>query len=180
MKSPIHPSAEVSDKASIGKDTRIWHQAQVREGAVVGENCNIGKNVYVDAEVVIGSNVKIQNNACIYRGVTLEDDVFVGPGVVFTNDLYPRARLWSGSRLKKTLVKEGASVGANSTIICGNTIGRHALVGAGSVVTADIPDHALAYGNPASVKGYVCACGLRLEKEGGPVKCGGCGREVRL
>jgi len=179
MKPQIHPTAEVSDKARIGVGTKVWHQAQIREDAVVGENCVIGKNVYVDFGVRIGSNVKLQNNVCVYNGVTIEDDVFVGPGVCFTNDLYPRAAIWDDSRRVKTLVKKGASIGANSTIVCGHVIGEYAMVGAGSVVTMDIPDNALAYGNPARVRGFVCRCGGKLTGEG-LVKCPECGAEVKL
>jgi len=178
MVSQIHETADVSPKAKIGKNTKIWHQAQIREGAEVGENCIIGKNVYIDFDVKIGSNVKLQNNVCVYHGVTIEDDVFVGPGVCFTNDLYPRAKIWNPGRVIKTLVKKGASIGANSTIICGHTIGKNAMIGAGSVITKDVPAHALAYGNPASVRGYVCACGAKLKKKGKALFCPGCKLEV--
>jgi UDP-2-acetamido-3-amino-2,3-dideoxy-glucuronate N-acetyltransferase len=177
MEPQIHPTAEVSDRAKIGAGTKIWHHAQVREDSEVGENCIIGKNVYIDFGVIIGSGVKIQNNVSVYNGVTIEDDVFIGPSACFTNDLYPRARCWNESKRVTTIVKKGASIGANSTIICGNTIGEHAMVGAGSVVAMDIPDHALAYGNPARVKGYVCTCGRKLEGDG-VVKCVECGAEV--
>ncbi len=170
----IHPTAEVSEKAKIGDKTRIWHQAQVREDAVIGENCIIGKNVYIDFGVKIGSNVKIQNNVSVYHGVEIKDDVFIGPGTCFTNDLYPRAKLWDDTRLVKTKVEKGASIGANSTIICGNTIGANAMIGAGSVVTQDIPANALAYGNPAKVRGYVCGCGAKLTEENG-YSCQKCG-----
>ncbi len=160
----IHPTADVSDKAKIGDGTSIWHQAQVRENAVLGERCNISKGVYIDFDVKIGSGVKLQNYVSVYHGVTLEDDVFVGPGATFTNDLYPRAATWGDDRLVKTLVKKGASIGANSTIICGTTIGQYATVGAGSVVTKDVPDHALVFGSPAKIKGFVCECGFPAER----------------
>jgi len=164
IKMSVHPTAEVSEKAKVGKGTRIWHQAQVRENAAIGENCNIGKGVYIDFGVEIGNNCKIQNYVSIYHGVKIEDDVFVGPGVAFTNDFYPRAFIWSDEKVVSTLVKKGASIGANSTIICGITVGEYAMIGAGSVVTKDVPDHGLAYGNPAELKGWVCECGRKMEE----------------
>ncbi len=173
----IHPSAEVSPEAHIGDGTRIWRQVQVREHARIGENCTIGKGVYIDAHVNIGSNVKIQNHVSIFEGVTLEDGVFIGPHVCFTNDLFPRAITPDG-RLKSaddwtitpTLVTYGASIGAGAIIVCGITIGSFALIGAGSVVTRNVPAHCLVYGNPAQQHGYVCRCARRLsnvrEEEG--------------
>jgi len=163
-KNYIHPTAEVSDKALIGAGTKIWHQAQVRENVGVGENCIIGKGVYIDFDVKIGSGVKIQNYVSVYHGVAIEDDVFVGPSVTFTNDMMPRAFHWDDDLVVPTLVKKGASIGANSTIVCGTTIGEYAIVGAGSVVTKDVPSHALVFGNPAKLKGFVCKCGLKLSK----------------
>ncbi len=166
MGARIHPTAEASDKAKIGEGTVLWHHSQVREEAVIGENCILSKNVYVDTGVRIGNNVKIQNNVSVYSGVTIEDDVMLGPGMVFTNDLYPRAFLWDESRKGKTLVKKCASIGANATIICGNRIiGEYGLVAAGSVVTKDVPDHGLVAGNPARLMGFVCRCGKKAEKE---------------
>ncbi len=160
----IHPTAEVSQKAKIGSGTKIWHQAQVRENTKIGRNCNIGKAVYIDTNVKIGNNVKIQNFVSVYDGVTVEDDVFIGPSATFTNDLYPRSRIWSRERRVKTHVKKGASIGANATILCGLTIGEHSMVGAGSVVTSDVPNHALVLGNPARLKGFVCICGWKVEE----------------
>jgi acetyltransferase-like isoleucine patch superfamily enzyme len=153
-----HESAVVEDGATIGTDTRIWNHCQIRGGASIGNGCNLGKNVFIDAEAVIGDRVKIQNNVSVYSGVTLEDEVFVGPSAVFTNDLYPRAvnPTWE---ITPTLVGRGASIGANATIICGNDIGEFATVGSGSVVVRPVEDHALVVGNPARVVGWVCDCG---------------------
>lgn len=162
----IHTTAEVSEKAKIGDKTAIWNHSQVREDVIIGQNCNIGKNVYIDFGVKLGNNVKVQNNVSIYHGVEVEDDVFLGPSMVFTNDLYPRAFIWDENRVEKTLVKKGASIGANSTIICGNrVIGQYALVAAGSVVTKDVPDYGLVRGNPAKLTGFVCKCGRKLIKK---------------
>ena len=168
----IHASADVSDQAKIGAGTAIWHQAQVRGGASIGSNCILGKGVYVDTGVTIGENVKIQNYVSIYHGVVIEDGVFCGPHCVFTNDKAPRAVNPDGS-LKKdddwvistTLVRQGASIGAAATIVCGVTIGRWAMIGAGAVVTRDVPDHGLVWGNPARLHGFVCRCGGRLKKQ---------------
>lgn len=164
-----HPTAAVSPDAHIGAGTRIWSQVQVREHASIGEECNIGKGVYIDAHVHVGSRVKIQNHVSVFEGVTLEDGVFVGPHVCFTNDLLPRAITPDGKlkgaedwEITPTLVKYGASIGAGSVILCGVTIGEFALVGAGSMVTRDVPPHALVFGNPARQHGYVCRCARRL------------------
>ncbi len=179
----IHPTAIVEDGAVIGKGTRIWHFVHVRSGARIGENCNIGKGVYIDVDVEIGNNVKIQNFVSIYRGVKIEDDVFLGPHATFTNDLYPRSynKDW---KVIPTIVKRGASIGANATIVCGVTIGEYAMVGAGAVVTKDVPPHSLVVGNPARLVGFVCYCGRPLKKivketeDGIVFKCKHCGREV--
>ena len=159
----IHESAYVED-AEIGDGTDIWHFVHVRKGAKIGKNCNIGKGVYVDLNVVIGDNCKIQNFATIYQGVTISKDVFIGPHVCFTNDVRPRAFMWGDNRLVKTVVKNGASIGANATIIAGVTIGEYAMVGAGSVVTKDVPDYGLVVGNPAKVVGKVDKNGNVIEK----------------
>jgi acetyltransferase-like isoleucine patch superfamily enzyme len=165
----IHRTAEVSPLAKVGPNTNVWNEAQVREGAVVGADCNIGKGVYIDRDVVVGNKVKIQNRASLYRGVTIEDGAFIGPHVAFTNDRYPRAITPDGHprsdndwQPEPTLVRYGASIGAGSIIVLGVTIGRWAMVGAGSLVTRDVPDQALAKGNPARVTGYVCSCGRPL------------------
>lgn len=168
----IHPTAEVSPQAKIGEGSAIWNHAQVRENASLGENCILSKGVYIDAGVSIGNNVKIQNYVSVYHGVTIEDGVFVGPHVCFTNDLRPRAVNPDGSlksaddwELSKTLVKRGAAIGANSTIICGVTIGEWAMIGSGSVVSKDVPNYGLVWGNPARLHGFVCPCGERLQLE---------------
>jgi acetyltransferase-like isoleucine patch superfamily enzyme len=188
----IHPTAEVSEKAKIGEGSSIWHQAQVREGVSIGENCIIGKGVYVDEGVSIGNNVKIQNYVSVYHGLTIEDGVFVGPHVCFTNDMRPRAVNPDGSLkaaddwvLSETVIKRGAALGANSTIRCGITIGEWAMVGSGSVVTKDVPAYGLVYGNPAQLRGFVCACGEITEKESQNEqsvtnKCPKCGRSIQI
>ncbi|MBN1363812.1 MAG: Gfo/Idh/MocA family oxidoreductase [Syntrophaceae bacterium] len=157
-----HPTAIVDEKVKIGKGTRIWHFTHVLSGSKIGENCNIGQNVVIGPDAVIGNKCKIQNNVSVYKGVTLEDGVFCGPSMVFTNIYNPRAEISKMNQVRPTLVKKGATLGANCTIICGNTIGSYALVGAGAVVTKDVPAHALMMGNPAKQKGWVCECGESL------------------
>jgi len=157
----VHPSAIVEAGAVIGPATRVWHRSHVRSGSVIGAGCTIGFSVYVDADAVVGDRCKIQNHASIFRGVTLEDDVFVGPFVAFTNDLYPRAFSESWEILP-TVVRRGASIGANATIRCGVEIGEYAMVACGTVVTHDVPAHALVVGVPGEVQAWVCACGRPL------------------
>ncbi len=192
----VHHTADVSPLATIGDGTRIWQQCQVRERAIVGANCILSKGVYIDAGVRIGNNVKIQNGVSIYHGVTLEDGVFCGPHCVFTNDRQPRAINPDGTlksagewTVSETLVRMGASIGAHATIVCGVTIGRWAMVGAGAVVTRDVPDYGLVYGNPARLQGFVCPCGARLtpaEPQTGAaddhvlLACSNCGAQVSI
>jgi UDP-2-acetamido-3-amino-2,3-dideoxy-glucuronate N-acetyltransferase len=181
----VHPSAFVEENVIVGVGTKVWHQVQIRNGARIGENCIIGKSVFVDFDVTIGNNVKIQNFVSVYHGVTIEDDVFVGPHVCFTNDLLPRATS-SDWELVKTLVKKGASLGANSTIICGITIGEYAMIGAGSVVTKNVIPFSLVLGNPAKIQGYVCYCGHILTKTKEPLSngtllhCDKCNNDIKL
>jgi acetyltransferase-like isoleucine patch superfamily enzyme len=162
--SRIHPTAEVSPEATVGDGSRVWHWAQIREGARVGRNCIIGKDVYIDAEVVVGDDCKIQNFATLYKGVSLGNRVFIGPHACFTNDMYPRA-ISPDWKVIPTEVEDGASIGANATILCGTTVGRHAMVAAGAVVTNDVPPHALVAGVPARIIGWVCECGRPLNKK---------------
>lgn len=161
----IHDSAEVSLKASIGKGTSIWQNCIIQDGAVIGENCGIGANVFIEKGVRLGNRVKVKNNIAIYTGVTCEDDVFLGPNCVFTNVINPRSFISRKSEFKPTAVKKGATIGANATIVCGNTIGKYAMVGAGAVVTKDVADYELVVGNPAKKIGYVCECGCRLDTD---------------
>lgn len=170
-----HPTAIVDQPCEIGRGTKIWHFSHVMSGAVLGESCNLGQNVLVSSGVRIGNNVKIQNNVSVYTGVELEDDVFCGPSMVFTNVMNPRSHVIRKNEYKKTLVKRGATLGANSTIVCGTTIGKYAFIGAGAVVTRDVPDYALMVGVPAKRSGWMCSCGIRLPK-GSEAKCSACGR----
>ncbi len=168
----VHPTAEVSPNAVFGLGSQVWNSTKIREGAVLGADCHIGCGVYIDTRVKIGDGVKIQNGVSVYEGVTIEDGVFVGPHAVFTNDRYPRAIYPDGRprdewRIVPTLVQYGASIGAGAIIVCGVTIGRWALVGAGAVVTKDVPEHALVLGAPAQVAGYVCRCGRSATNQEG-------------
>lgn len=159
----VHESSYVDEPCSIGPGTSIWHFCHIMKNSSIGARCNIGQNVVISPDVIVGDNVKIQNNVSVYTGVVLEDDVFCGPSIVFTNVLNPRSHVSRKNEYKRTIVGKGASLGANATIVCGVTIGRYAFVGAGAVVTRDVPDYALAYGNPARLRGWVCSCGVALE-----------------
>lgn len=184
----IHKTADIDSSAKIGKQTKIWNNAQIRENAKIGNNCNIGKDAYIDHDVTIGNNCRIQNQALIYYGTTIEDNVFIGPQVCFANDKFPRAVTDEGKPKTKedwnvgfSKVEEGASIGAGSIILPGIKIGRWAIIGAGSVVTKDIPAHGLFFGNPAKFKGYVCICGGKLSQKSGKLHiCLVCGREVKI
>lgn len=170
----VHESSYVDDNVKIGKGTKIWHFCHIQSGAIIGENCSFGQNVNVSNNVKMGNGCKLQNNVSVYEGVELEDYVFCGPSMVFTNDLTPRAKYPKGSAgYKKTLLKTGATVGANATIVCGNTLGKWSMIASGAVVTKDVPDHALMAGVPAKQVGWVCECGAVL-KDG--FVCPECGR----
>ncbi len=159
----VHESSYVDEGAEIGAGTKIWHFCHIMARARIGQRCNIGQNVFVASDTVMGNNVKIQNNVSIYTGVVLEDDVFLGPSMVFTNVVNPRSHVNRRGEYQTTLVKRGASIGANATVLCGITLGCYCFIGAGAVVTKDVPDYALVYGNPGRIQGWMCQCGLRLE-----------------
>lgn len=177
----VHESSYVDEPARIGAGTKIWHFCHVLSGSVIGERCSFGQNCVIGPRAIIGNGVKVQNNVSIYEGVTLEDYVFCGPSMVFTNVVNPRSEIVRKDEYRATLVKQGASIGANATIVCGTTIGRFAFVGAGAVVTRDVPDFALVVGNPARRSGWMCRCGVKLASpEDGAVSCGACGRAYAL
>ena len=171
----VHESSYVDEGCSIGEGTKIWHFSHVMKGCSIGKGCNIGQNVVISPDVVLGDGVKIQNNVSVYTGVVCEDGVFLGPSCVFTNVINPRAFIERKSEYRKTTVEKGASIGANATIVCGHDIGRYAFVGAGSVVTRDVPDYAIVYGSPAKIRGYVCRCGEKLVFENDKAVCKACG-----
>lgn len=178
----VHESSYVDDPCAIGSGTKVWHFSHVMGNSVIGENCNIGQNVVISPNCRLGNNVKIQNNVSIYTGVTLEDDVFCGPSCVFTNVVNPRSHVSRKEEYAATLVKQGASIGANATIVCGITLGRYCFIGAGAVVTHDVPDYALVFGNPARVRGWVCNCGVKLKlapsaNEEEKINCIACNRK---
>lgn len=176
----VHESSYIDDNVKIGKGTKIWHFSHVMSNVVIGEGCVLGQNVHIGPNVKIGNNVKIQNNVSVYEGVILEDDVFCGPSMVFTNVDTPRSAYpKDSSEYLETIVKNGASIGANATVVCGITLGRHSFIGAGSVVTKDIPDYALVYGVPASIQGWMCECGNKLSSVNEKTKCNRCNREYK-
>jgi UDP-2-acetamido-3-amino-2,3-dideoxy-glucuronate N-acetyltransferase len=178
----VHPSSFVDDGCEIGAATKIWHFCHVMPRARLGRGCNIGQNVVISPDVIIGDNVRIQNNVSVYTGVILEDDVFCGPSMVFTNVVNPRSHVSRKDEYRQTLVKKGATLGANCTIVCGVTIGRFGFVGAGAVVTRDVPDYALMVGNPARLVGWMCQCGVKLANGRIPpaeAECQGCGARYR-
>jgi UDP-2-acetamido-3-amino-2,3-dideoxy-glucuronate N-acetyltransferase len=159
----VHASSYVDQPCSIGPGTKIWHFSHIMRDSVIGANCNIGQNVVVSPGCRLGNNVKVQNNVSLYTGVILEDDVFCGPSMVFTNVVNPRSHVSRKDEYRQTLVRRGATIGANATIVCGITLGRYSFVGAGAVVTRDVPDYAMVYGNPAKLRGWMCQCGVKLE-----------------
>jgi UDP-2-acetamido-3-amino-2,3-dideoxy-glucuronate N-acetyltransferase len=176
----VHESSYVDPGAEIGSGTRIWHFCHIMAGATIGERCTLGQNVVVMPRVRLGSNVKVQNNVSLYEGVECEDDVFLGPSMVFTNVVNPRSHISRKAEYRRTLIKRGATIGANATIVCGHTLGAYSFVAAGAVVTADVPPHALVGGVPARLMGWMCQCGERLPlqsgiRESGRVTCGSCG-----
>ena len=181
----VHESAYVDEGVTIGNGTKIWHFSHILSDTEIGENCIIGQNCMIGPEVKIGNGCKIQNNVSVYKGVILEEDVFCGPSCVFTNVLTPRAFIERKNEFKQTLVKKGATIGANATVVCGHTIGKYALIGAGAVVTSNVPDYALFLGVPARLAGWVCKCGLVLTRKKGSenkdkLVCGNCEREYEL
>jgi UDP-2-acetamido-3-amino-2,3-dideoxy-glucuronate N-acetyltransferase len=176
-----HATAVIDEPCEIGADTRIWHFSHIMRGSAIGERCNIGQNVVVSPGCTIGSGCKIQNNVSIYTGVSLEEDVFCGPSMVFTNVINPRAFIERKSEFRPTLVRRGASIGANATVLCGVTVGRYALIGAGAVVLRDVPDHGMVYGNPGRLRGWICWCATRLDlgvdsHGDARAQCAACGR----
>lgn len=176
----VHESSEVEAGCQIGEGTKIWRFCHIMGGCIIGKNCSIGQNVEIFPQVSLGDGVKIQNNVSVYTGVVCEDDVFLGPSCVFTNVVNPRAFVSRRDEYRRTVIKKGASVGANATVVCGHNVGRYALVGAGSVVTKDVPDYAMVYGVPAEVRGWVCRCGEQIRFSGGRAVCRSCGKRYQI
>lgn len=178
QKFKVDSTSIVGDDVEIGNYTRIWQFSNIMKGVKIGEHCNIGQNAFIETGVVLGNNVTMKNNIALYTGVICEDDVFLGPSCVFTNVLTPRSFISRKNEFNKTIIKKGASIGANVTIVCGHNVGRYAMIGAGSVVTKDIPDYTLVVGNPAKKIGYVCMCGERIfENNNSEYRCSCCGKE---
>ena len=175
----IHESSYIDKNCKIGEGTKVWHFTHIMGNVQIGKKCNIGQSVFIGAGVVIGNGVKIQNNVSVYNGVICEDDTFLGPSCVFTNVINPRSFIERKHEYKQTIVSKGASIGANATIVCGNKIGRYALVGAGSVVTKDVPDFVLVTGNPAKIIGYVCKCGCKIRFKDNIARCEECTKKYR-
>jgi len=175
----VHPTSFVDEGAKVGEDTKIWHFCHIMPQTQIGNNCIIGQNVFIASGVVVGNNVKIQNNVSVFTGVILEDGVFLGPSMVFTNVINPRSHIKRNSEYQTTLVKKGTTIGANATIVCGVTLGEYAFIGAGAVITKDIPAYGLVYGNPGRMQGWMCRCGERLffteEKIDSRIVCKSCG-----
>ncbi|MEE2643742.1 MAG: acyltransferase [Myxococcota bacterium] len=179
----LHPTVEVAGPVEVGEGTKIWHFSKLLGPLTIGERCSLGQNVVVERGVTLGNNVKVQNNVSIYAGVILEDDVFCGPSMVFTNVGTPRSHYPRRGEYQETRIGRGASIGANATVVCGHSLGPYAFIGAGAVVTRDIPAYALAYGNPARVKGWACYCGerlpMRVDEGSEQCQCENCGRRYR-
>lgn len=167
-----HPTAVIDESAEVGEGTRIWHWCHLMKNSKVGKNCNIGENAFIETGVILGNNVKVKNNVALYSGLVCEDNVFIGPNAVFTNVANPRSFIERKSEFKKTIIREGATIGANATIVCGNEIGKYVFVGAGSVVTKSIPPYTMVVGNPAKWYAYVCKCGCKLNTN---LVCTSCG-----
>ena len=170
----VHPTAIVDENVTIGEGTRIWHWCHIMPHVQVGKNCNIGEHAFIESGVKLGNSVKVKNNVALYEGIICEDNVFLGPNCVFTNVANPRSFIARKNEFKDTIIKEGATIGANATIICGNEIGKYSFVGAGSVVTKDVADYTMVIGNPAQLYAYVCKCGVKLDEK---MTCKACGKE---
>ena len=175
----VHKSSYIDEDVEIGEGTKIWHFSHIMRGSKVGKNCRISQNVLIGSNVTIGNGCKIQNNVSVYEGVTLEDEVFCGPSMVFTNVFNPRSEIPRMNELRPTLVKKGTTIGANATIICGQTIGKYAFIGAGAVVTKDVPDYALITGSPGKISGWMCECGIKLDLEQSMGICKSCKRQYK-
>lgn len=179
-----HETACIDDGAEIGAGTKIWHFSHIMPNSKIGRNCNFGQNVVISPQCRIGDNVKIQNNVSVYTGVIIEDDVFCGPSMVFTNVINPRSHIERKAEYKETLIRKGATIGANATVICGHTLGRFCFIGAGTVVTRDVPDYGLVVGNPGRLRGYMCYCGHKLQIDNSKdsvvhCECQSCGRNFK-